>query len=109
MEKTFELSFTVKLLFTEEYLTEDKAREMAVSELWEKYGIDVRSCDLENERERICVPWSIKDVQQVRPDLTDEQAYEVLVAYLDSYDAAPILDDLRDVSEVIYPAVEEEL
>lgn len=30
------------------------------------------------ERKQIAIIWSIEDVQQVRPDLTDDQAWEVL-------------------------------
>jgi hypothetical protein len=30
------------------------------------------------ERRQIAVIWSVEDVQQVRPDLTDDQAWEVL-------------------------------
>jgi hypothetical protein len=30
------------------------------------------------ERKQIAAIWSIEDVQQVRPDLTDEQAWQVL-------------------------------
>jgi hypothetical protein len=34
--------------------------------------------DLLAERRQVAVVWSVEDVQSVRPDLTDEQAWEIL-------------------------------
>ena len=39
-------------------------------------GVDIYA--LLAERRQIAAIWSIEDVQEVRPDLTDEQAWEVL-------------------------------
>jgi len=39
------------------------------------------------ERKQIALIWSIEDVQQVRPDLTDDQAWEVLQQVKSEHDA----------------------
>ena len=40
---------------------------------------DIDIHELLAKRKQIAVIWSIEDVQQVRPDLTDDQAWQVLV------------------------------
>ncbi len=40
---------------------------------------DIDIHELLAKRKQIAVIWSTKDVQQVRPDLTDDQAWQVLV------------------------------
>ena len=40
---------------------------------------DIDVYELLGQRKQIAVIWSIEDVQQVRPDLTDDQAWQVLV------------------------------
>lgn len=40
------------------------------------------------ERNQIAAIWSIEDVQGIRPDLTDEQAWEVLQQVKRQHDAA---------------------
>jgi hypothetical protein len=39
------------------------------------------------ERQQIAAIWSVEDVQEVRPDLTDQQAWEVLQEVKRHYDA----------------------
>ena len=39
------------------------------------------------ERKQIAVIWGVEDVQQVRPDLTDDQAWEVLLYVRRHHDA----------------------
>ena len=39
------------------------------------------------ERRKIAIIWSIEDVQEVRPDLSDEQAWEALQAVKNNHDA----------------------
>jgi len=39
------------------------------------------------DRKQIALIWSIEDVQEVRPDLTDEQAWEVLQQVKNDHDA----------------------
>jgi hypothetical protein len=39
------------------------------------------------ERRQIAVVWSVEDVQEVRPDLTDDQCWEVLEQANDRHDA----------------------
>ena len=41
----------------------------------------------EDARDRIAIVWNIDDVQELRPDLTDEQAREVLQQAQDRHDA----------------------
>jgi hypothetical protein len=36
---------------------------------------------------QVAIVWSIEDVQQVRPDLNDDQCMEVLGAVVDKHDA----------------------
>lgn len=40
---------------------------------------DINIYELLAKRKQIAVIWSIEDVQQVRPDLTDDQAWQVLL------------------------------
>lgn len=51
----------------------------------EDHRIDLREA-LADQRE-IAVVWGVDDVQEVRPDLTDEQAWEVLTAARRYHDA----------------------
>ena len=39
------------------------------------------------ERKQIALIWSVEDVQEVRPDLTNEQAWEVLQQVKSDHDA----------------------
>ena len=39
------------------------------------------------QRKQVAAIWSIEDVQQVRPDLTDDQAWQVLLAVERQHDA----------------------
>ncbi len=48
------------------------------SSLPEKEDIDIDILDLLAEHRQIAAIWSIEDVQSVRPDLSEEQAWEVL-------------------------------
>ena len=41
----------------------------------------------DNITEEITIVWHIEDVQSIRPDLTDEQASDVLVCSQDNHDA----------------------
>jgi hypothetical protein len=43
-----------------------------------KYSPSIDIHALLADRKQIAAVWSVEDVQQVRPDLTDEQAWEVL-------------------------------
>lgn len=51
----------------------------------ETQDIDIHA--LLAERTQVAVIWCIDDVQEVRPDLTDEQAWEVLQAARRYHDA----------------------
>jgi hypothetical protein len=56
-----------------------------VGDLPDPSGIDVHV--LLAPRRQIADVWSIEDVQEVRPDLTDDQAWEVLRRAEDNFDA----------------------
>lgn len=48
---------------------------------------DINIHELLADRKQIAIVWSVEDVQEVRPDLTDEQAWEVLQAVERQHDA----------------------
>lgn len=54
----------------------------------------------------IAIKWSIEDVQEVRPDLTEAQCREVLAAVFDRHDATigVTWDVLTIVADDLYPA-----
>lgn len=56
-------------------------------------------------RRQVAVIWSIEDVQEVRPDLNDDQAWEVLKRCRDAHDCefgfTWIL--IEDVAEATFP------
>ena len=49
------------------------------------YRLDIHA--IPTARREIAAGWSIEDVQEIRPDLTDEQAWDVLQAVLQHHDA----------------------
>lgn len=57
------------------------------------------------ERGEIAIIWCIEDVQSVRPDLTSEQAWEVLLRCRDKHDCewGFTWSYLRDVAALLYP------
>lgn len=58
---------------------------------------------------RIAIVWSPEDVQWVRPDLNDEQAWAVLEHVHDRHDATVGIcwDTLSEAADVMYPEQEE--
>jgi hypothetical protein len=58
----------------------------------------------------ITIKWTVSDVQSVRPDLTDEQAYEVLLYVEDNHDANNGItwNTLSWAAETLYGEQEEE-
>jgi hypothetical protein len=57
----------------------------------------------------ISIVWYIDDVQSVRPDLSDEQAWEVLLAAKDNHDASLGInwDVLESWCDNLYPLEED--
>ena len=57
----------------------------------------------------IAIIWNIEDVQEVRPDLTDEQAAEVLQLVEDRHDANFGINwqSLDDCADILFPATDE--
>jgi hypothetical protein len=51
------------------------------------YEPDIHIHDVLADRRQIAAIWSIEDVQEVRPDLTDDQCWEVLQATRRYHDA----------------------
>ena len=60
--------------------------------------------DLLAGRKQIAVIWGVEDVQEVRPDLTDEQAWEVLQQTDRKHDATLGInwDTLECISEMLF-------
>jgi hypothetical protein len=60
------------------------------------------------KRRQIAVIWSIEDVQQERPDLNDDQAWEVLQRAEHCHDCnyGITWDHLRMVAEDLFPEAE---
>ena len=59
-----------------------------------------------NSDKQIAIIWSIEDVHSVRPDLTDEQAFDVLQAVERRHDATIGVnwDTLSHHAESLFPA-----
>jgi len=57
------------------------------------------------QRRQIAIIWGIEDVEEVRPDLNKDQAWEVLQACEDEHDASIGLDwDLIElIAEKLFP------
>jgi hypothetical protein len=51
------------------------------------FGCNLREIAQDNITEEIAIVWSIADVQSIRPDLTDEQASDVLKSLKRNHDA----------------------
>ena len=58
-----------------------------------------------NPAKDIVIVWSIDDVKQERPHLTDEQAFEVLEEVSDSHDSefGVCWETLRSTADILYP------
>lgn len=58
----------------------------------------------------ISIAWGTDDVQEVRPDLSEEQAYEVLIMAEKEHDAnyGICWDTLRSWADYLYPETEKE-
>lgn len=58
-----------------------------------------------DEKTQIAVVWSVEDVLEVRPDLTDDQAMEVLLHCKSHHDASIGIswDILKCVASILYP------
>lgn len=56
-------------------------------------------------RREVAVIWSIEDVQEVRPDLTDDQAWEVLKRCYDKHDCEGgfTWQYIEDVADIMFP------
>ncbi len=59
---------------------------------------------------QIAIIWSVEDVQEVRPDLNDEQAMKVLLTVKKCHDAAigVTFETLEIAADNIYPREENE-
>jgi len=100
-----ELSYTIKFKFDGDAITEENARKETVKMLREKHNIEARPHDLKGEQKSINITWHIEDVLEIRPDLTKEQAYEVLCEVEDNHDAdyGVTWNSIRDTANVVFP------
>jgi hypothetical protein len=75
--------------------------------LAERATINVR--EVLAERGAVAITWSIDDVRHVRPDLSREQAWDVLVRCRDKHDPewGFTWSYLKDVAALLYPAAGE--
>jgi hypothetical protein len=75
----------------------------------EEEEIDVDIHELLAENRQIAHIWSIEDVQQLRPDLDDEQAWVVLQAVADQLDCnvGITCDIVENIAEETYPDKQE--
>ncbi len=66
--------------------------------------------DLLAKHRQIAATWSLEDVQGIRPDLTDDQAWEVLERVGDKHDAELGITwtTLETVADDLYPAPDDE-
>jgi hypothetical protein len=58
--------------------------------------------------EEIAIRWHIQDVQSIRPDLSDQQASDVLVRLKKNHDATVGInwDTIETVAEILFPSVQ---
>jgi len=58
----------------------------------------------------ISIVWSTEDVQEVRPDLNEDQAYEVLIMAKKEHDAnyGICWDTLQSWADYLYPEPDDE-
>jgi len=66
---------------------------------------DKRILDYFDNTRQIAIIWDIDDVKEGRPDLTDEQAMEVLETIKDDHDAyyGVTWYTLRDITDLMFP------
>lgn len=59
----------------------------------------------QNSERSISIIWNVEDVQEVAPNLTDEQAYEVLLLCKKNHDAnyGITWETLEAHAEILYP------
>ena len=67
------------------------------------HTVDVDIHDLLAEHRAIGIVWDIQHVKDQRPNLTDEQAWEVLQTIEHDRLRDPMLEDIRHVAEKLYP------
>ena len=55
--------------------------------------------------EEIAITWHIDDVKSIRPDLTDEQASDVLISLKNNHDATEGInwDTIETVADILFP------
>jgi hypothetical protein len=70
----------------------------------------INGCDLVDTKTQMAIIWSIEDVQEVRPDLNDEQAGEVLSRVEDIHDCncGITWDTLSIVADDMFPEADDE-
>lgn len=56
-------------------------------------------------REYIQICWHVSDVQEIRPDLTEDEAYRVLLEVLSEHDSRVGInwDVIEEMASVLYP------
>ena len=68
-----------------------------------KSGIDIKQ--LLHARREVAIVWCIEDVKSVRPDLTDDQAWQVLERCDDQHDCewGFTWSYIRDIAHIMFP------
>jgi hypothetical protein len=69
------------------------------------FGSNLREIRDDEITEEIAVIWSIDDVQIIRPDLTDQQASDVLIYLKKNHDANEGInwDTIETVADILFP------
>jgi hypothetical protein len=72
------------------------------------FGSNIREILRDDITEEIAIRWHIQDVQSIRPDLSDQQASDVLVRLKKNHDATVGInwDTIETVAEILFPSVQ---
>ena len=73
------------------------------------HDVDVDIHDLLADHQAIAIVWDISHVKDQRPDLTEEQAWQVLQAIEHDRFNDPMLETIRHVADNLYPIGKESL
>jgi len=80
----------------------------AIDAITDKYfGTDIRETEKDKITEEIAIIWGIEDVQSVRPNLSDEQASQVLQRLKKNHDANLGInwEVIEIVADILFPEI----
>lgn len=99
--------FNIKL---KELISELENGKISIKKLEEDIQ-ELAKDEFYNQETQVAIPWSIEDIKNDRPDLTDEECLDVLHVAIDEHDANNGInwDILQYHTNRLYPLVEEEI